>query len=126
MNTTTETISDAITNIVDQACEATDPTAAELALVELVDDYNADTVAAFVECHGKGYYPLDKADEWADTFRDAFVGKMTMREYAEQLVDDGVFGAIPDTLTYYIDYDAIAHDLSVDTYEQDGYLFRAI
>lgn len=38
----------------------------------------------------------------------------TMRELAEQFVDEGLFGDIPEPLQFYIDYDAIAHDLSMD------------
>lgn len=39
---------------------------------------------------------------------------VTMRELAEQFVDDGLFGDIPDSLASYIDYDAIARDLAMD------------
>lgn len=38
----------------------------------------------------------------------------TMRELAEQFVDEGLFGEIPESLQFYIDYDAIARDLSID------------
>ncbi|WP_299624304.1 antirestriction protein ArdA [uncultured Tateyamaria sp.] len=38
----------------------------------------------------------------------------TMRDLAEQFVEDGLFGDIPAPLAYYIDYDAIARDLSMD------------
>jgi antirestriction protein len=38
----------------------------------------------------------------------------TMRELAEQFVDEGLFGEIPETLQNYIDFDAIARDLAVD------------
>jgi len=37
-----------------------------------------------------------------------------MRELAEQFVNDGVFGEIPEHLENYIDIDAIAADLSHD------------
>ena len=38
----------------------------------------------------------------------------SLRELAQQFVDDGLFGQISDRLRYYLDYDAIARDLSVD------------
>ncbi|AQQ04125.1 antirestriction protein ArdA [Roseibium algicola] len=38
----------------------------------------------------------------------------SMRELAEQFVEEGLFGEIPERLQYYLDYDAIARDLSVD------------
>ncbi|WP_300037169.1 antirestriction protein ArdA [uncultured Roseobacter sp.] len=38
----------------------------------------------------------------------------SMQELAEQFVDEGLFGDIPESLQFYIDYDAIARDLSVE------------
>ncbi|MEM5476885.1 antirestriction protein ArdA [Pacificibacter sp. AS14] len=38
----------------------------------------------------------------------------SLKELAEQLVDEGLYGDIPENLTYYIDFDAIARDLSVE------------
>ena len=38
----------------------------------------------------------------------------TMCELAEQFVNQGLFGDIPERLQVYIDFDAIARDLSVD------------
>tara|TARA_R110002167_G_scaffold349342_2_gene561179 strand:- start:201 stop:707 length:507 start_codon:yes stop_codon:yes gene_type:complete len=38
----------------------------------------------------------------------------TMRALAEQFVDEGLFGDIPEHLANYIDYDAIARDLAMD------------
>ncbi|OJJ12981.1 hypothetical protein BKI51_02630 [Alphaproteobacteria bacterium AO1-B] len=39
---------------------------------------------------------------------------MTLQELALQFVDEGLFGDIPDHLSRYIDYDAIARDLAFD------------
>ncbi len=41
-------------------------------------------------------------------------GVETLRELAEQFVEDGYFGDIPKELEFYIDYDAIARDLAVE------------
>lgn len=38
----------------------------------------------------------------------------SMRELAEQFVEEGLFGEVPERLQYCLDYDAIARDLSVD------------
>lgn len=38
----------------------------------------------------------------------------SMRELAEQFVDEGLFGEIPEPLQFYIDYDAIARDLAME------------
>lgn len=53
---------------------------------------------------------------------------MKMSDLAYQFVDEGLFGEIPDNLTYYIDYDAIARDLSYDYSEinicGENYVYR--
>jgi len=38
----------------------------------------------------------------------------TLRELAEQFVDEGLFGEIPASIQNYLDYDAIARDLGMD------------
>lgn len=38
----------------------------------------------------------------------------SMRELAEQFIDEGLFGGIPENFQHYLDYDAIARDLSMD------------
>ena len=38
----------------------------------------------------------------------------SMKELAEQFVEEGLFGDIPSHLQNYIDYDAIARDLAID------------
>ena len=38
----------------------------------------------------------------------------SLRELAEQFVDEGLFGTIPERLEFYIDYEAIARDLGFD------------
>lgn len=38
----------------------------------------------------------------------------SLTELAQQFVDDGLFGDIPDTIINYLDYDAIARDLGCD------------
>ena len=43
----------------------------------------------------------------------------SMRELAEQFVEEGLFGDIPEDLQFYIDYDAIARDLAVEYTETE-------
>jgi antirestriction protein len=38
----------------------------------------------------------------------------SLRELAEQFVEEGIFGDIPEPLQFYIDYDAIARDLGME------------
>ena len=52
----------------------------------------------------------------------------SMKELAEQFVDEGLFGKIPTSIQFYIDYEAIARDLACDYNEAiiDGqrYIYR--
>jgi len=47
-----------------------------------------------------------------------------MNELAEQFVENGFFGDIPKSLINYIDYDAIARDLSMDYTEVENDIVR--
>ena len=47
-----------------------------------------------------------------------------MNELAEQFVEDGLFGEIPKALINYIDYDAIARNLSMDYTEVENDIVR--
>ena len=38
----------------------------------------------------------------------------SLRDLAEQFVDEGLFGEVPEAFQHYIDYDAIARDLAAD------------
>ncbi|WP_395175501.1 antirestriction protein ArdA [Roseibium alexandrii] len=53
----------------------------------------------------------------------------TLEELAEQFVDEGLFGDIPDNLTNYIDYAAIGRDLrfdySIENLNGKNYAIRA-
>ena len=66
-------------------------------------------IIAVGEC-GYSFTETSTPDDFeVDIYRVA-----TMRDLAEQFVDDGLFGDIPEHLANYIDLDAIARDLAVD------------
>lgn len=46
----------------------------------------------------------------------SFYPDMTATDVAEELVSDGMFGAVSDMLMPYIDYEAIARDLKLEGY----------
>jgi len=53
-------------------------------------------------------------------FRDNFYGKYNSEEdFANELIDNGSFGEIPESLQCYIDYQSIAKDLFVTDYYYD-------
>lgn len=52
-------------------------------------------------------------DDPDDLDVDLYTG-MTLRDLADQFVDEGLFGDIPASIVHYIDYEAIARDLGMD------------
>ena len=68
------------------------------------------TIIATSECG----YALDLECCDPDSFDVDIYELDTMRALAEQFVDDGLFGDIPEHLANYIDFDAIARDLAMD------------
>jgi hypothetical protein len=75
------------------------------------DDWQKIKVSITV---GECGYSFDLKTGDPDDFDIDFYEVNSMRELAEQFVDEGLFGEIPDHLANYLDYDAIAHDLSMD------------
>lgn len=47
-----------------------------------------------------------------------YYDKMTLKEVAEELVNEGLYGEIPENIRRYIDYTAIGEDLGNDGYEE--------
>jgi len=77
---------------------------------EMLGDHEIDCVNFLIDFGADVYGALKNYDDV--TFYD----KMTMKEVAQSLVDDGCFGEIPDSIANYIDYAAIARDLQHDGY----------
>lgn len=79
------------------------------------DDQKRRAVIAVSECG----HALDlETDDPSDIDLDIYEME-SMRELAEHFVDEGLFGEIPERLQFYIDFDAIARDLSVDYSETE-------
>lgn len=78
--------------------------------VDAWDDHEKHAVIIAV---GECGYQID-ANTAPDDFDVDIYHVDSMRELAEQFVDDGLFGDIPAHLVNYIDYDAIARDLNCD------------
>ena len=79
---------------------------------ELLEDYDADAIAAFIELYG---------EENLESFSDAYQGEMSGAEFAEQLVTDCYCLDIPHFVC--VDWSATWDQLSYDYDEQDGYIF---
>ena len=81
-------------------------------LTELLEDYDADAIKAFIELYG---------EENLESFTDAYNGEMSGAEFAEQLVTDCYCMDIPSFVC--VDWEATWQQLSYDYDEQDGYIF---
>jgi len=73
----------------------------------------------FIIAVGEAGYYFDPATVSPSDFDVDIYHVETMHELAEQFVDEGLFGDIPEHLTNYIDLDAIARDLAVDYTETE-------
>lgn len=81
---------------------------------DAVENWDDHDKTVFIIAVGEAGYSFDPATVSADEFDIDVYHVETMKELAEQFVDEGLFGDIPDHLTNYIDMDAIAHDLAFD------------
>ena len=88
------------------------------------DDQKINFILAVGECG----YNFDPAALDPDAFEIELYRLRSLKQLAEQFVEDGLYGEIPDSLQYYIDYDAIARDLAADYTETviagEWYLYR--
>ena len=95
--------------------------------LELAEEWEhwekVNTIIAVDEC-GYDFDPQNDPDHYGIDYYCAD----SMKELAERFVEDGLFGDIPENLQFYIDYDAIARDLSMDYSETEiageTYIYR--
>jgi antirestriction protein len=80
---------------------------------EIVDEWEEWEKRLVILAVGECGYQFD--DETSPTDFDIDVYDVdSMRELAEQFVEEGLYGDIPDSLQFYIDFEAIARDLAVE------------
>ena len=84
-----------------------------------VDDDDLIKIKYLEEYHG--YNTFDTIDKLDDV--ELYID-MNLQELAEQLIDEGCFGDIPESIASYIDYSAVARDLSYDYDEVDHNILR--
>ena len=80
--------------------------------LDKLDEYEAETLSAIIEATG------DDLESALNHIDDAvFYSGDTLEDVARELVSEGCFGeAIMQVPDYYIDFEAIARDLSYDNY----------
>ena len=81
---------------------------------EAIEDWDDDQKRNFIIAVGECGYSFDPASVDPDDFDIDIFWLDSLKELAEQFIDEGLFGDIPERLQFYIDYDAIARDLSAD------------
>lgn len=78
------------------------------------DDWSDYQKQCFIIAVGECGYDFDPETVNPDDFDVIIYHCDTMKELAEQFVDEGYYGDIPASLAAYIDFDAIAYDLNMD------------
>lgn len=81
---------------------------------EVVEQWSDDQKQRFIIAVGECGYNFDPASVDPDDFDVDLYEADSLRDLAEQFVDEGLYGDIPTHLAHYIDYDAIARDLALD------------
>lgn len=84
------------------------------AYLEAVDNWEDWQKINVILAVGEAGYNFDLGQDDPDQFDVQIYEMDSMKELAEQFVEEGLFGEIPESMQFYIDYDAIARDLSMD------------
>lgn len=94
-------------------------------IAQVAEDHNIDEQAFAIYCWNiHATVATTDYDSEVSAFEDAYIGEMSVREYAEELADDIFSEAVKSN---YFDYASFARDLELggDVWEHDGYLFRS-
>jgi hypothetical protein len=84
------------------------------AYLEAVDEWSADDKIKVIIAVGEAGYKFDLGKDAPDQFDIDLYELDSLKDLAEQFVEEGLYGEIPKALQYYIDYEAIARDLGMD------------
>jgi hypothetical protein len=82
--------------------------------LEACDTWGEDEKRKVIIAVGECGYQFDLIDSSPDDFDVDIYELDSLKELAEQFVEEGLFGDIPASIRNYLDYDAIAHDLGMD------------
>jgi antirestriction protein len=96
--------------------------------LEIVNEWEEDDKIKVIIAVGKNGYNFDLNKDTPDQFDIDLYELDSLKDLAEQFVEEGLYGEIPKALQYYIDYEAIARDLSMDYSEiridETNYIYR--
>ncbi len=95
---------------------------------EAVETWDEDQKIKVIIAIGEVGYKFDIVTDSPDDFDVSLYQLDSIRELAEQFVDEGLYGEVPKSLQFYIDYDAMARDLAMDyseiTIDGTRYIYR--
>ena len=94
-------------------------------IAQVAEDHNIDEQAFAIYCWNiHATVATTDYDSEVSAFEDAYIGEMSIRDYADELADDLYPEAVK---TGYFYYESFARDLELggDVWEHDGYLFRS-
>ena len=79
-----------------------------------VEDWSEDDKIKVIIAVGQVGYNFDLGKDNPDQFDVDLYELDSLKDLAEQFVEEGLFGGIPESIQNYLDYDAIARDLGMD------------
>lgn len=89
------------------------------AYLQACDAWQEEEKQKVIIAVGECGYNFDFATDTPDSFEVDIYEVESLKELAEQFVDEGLFGEIPSSIASYLDYDAIARDLGFDYTETE-------
>ena len=99
-----------------------------LAFFDLCDELDKHEKLTLIIAVGECGYDYQPGQTRADDFDIEIYAVNSMRELAEQFVDDGLLGDTPESLLHYFNYDAFARDLAIEYSEieiaNQRYMYR--
>ncbi len=84
------------------------------AYFEAVDEWDDHQKINTILAVGEAGYSFELGKDSPDQFDIQIYEVDSMKELAEQFLEEGLFGEIPESIKFYIDYEAIARDLAMD------------
>ena len=96
--------------------------------LDAANDWTEDQKTKAIIAIGEAGYSFKLGNDDPDDIDVDLYECESLRDLAVQFIDDGLFGDIPENIRAYLDYDAIAHDLSMDyseiTIDGTHYIYR--
>lgn len=87
--------------------------------LEATSEWDDHDKTRFIIAAGECGYSIEPDSADLDDIDLDIYEEDSLRDLAFQFVDEGLFGEVPESFRFYIDYDAIARDLAVDYSETE-------